>query len=841
MKGFKSLYKVCIPFLFFPLFLLSQRSDMGINITWPTDWSQDHVFADIIRTSRNWQYLGTWNPLPEEEKDAQGWPLVDATLFLWANSNMQGTYRLSFTGEADVSLGGGGAGASIQNVVYNSATNRTTGIINIVSENDENFWINFANTDGEVKDVKLMRPLFPGSTESYPDSVTFTDAFKQAIEPFSTLRVMQFTGTVWSQQKTWSDRRKPDYYTFNDESIDGGLLASWECVINMANELQKNIWINVPLWVDEDYIRQLALLFRDGNSFTNNKGLDPNLKLYIEWSNEIWNYEQNENRAAALDEILNQGDPDNLNYDSLTQAQADDGWQWAWRRPGAGIVKISNIFREVFGDEQMMTHIRPVLCWQMVRHSTAWAPLVYIERTQPNPVSYYIYGGGGAAYYSPADTTGLTLNNIWENGNMNLDWWRDTWPDGLGKGSMMFNASICNLYGIKRVAYEGGPSFDPTGSAAMDSVMARAWRDPRIRDEIIEHHNAWSNWDGDLLVYYVLTQNYMWGFVENTFNLNSPKYQGILDLSSTAPVTIGNSVGTLDGNAFQLGYGDWYDSARTGSAWRHSEDWVSYMFNIPSEGFYEASVNLTASEAINEVNWWMLGRPIATTNLTGFADTTGDVGPILIYLTPGLHTIRVSTDIEGWIINSITLIPSEGTCSYSINPTSQHFDENGGTGTIDITTSGGSCTWIATSNANWITINSGSYGTGSGTVNYSVSQNMGSQRSGGIMLAGRSFTVEQDAGSSSKIVLFPNLPNPFNRTTIIKYFLEDGDEIKLAIYDLIGREIKVLFQGIATSGVYEAIWDGTDSAGNTVKNGIYLCHIDGESGASDSQKIIFMK
>jgi len=841
-KYFSTLFLIT---LFSSIYLFAERADLGINITWPTDWSQDHVFADIIRTSRNWQYLGTWDPLSEGEKNAQGWPLVDASLFLWANREMQGTYRLSFTGEATVTIGGGGAGASIQNVTYNPETNKTTGIINITSQDTENFWINFSDTEGGVRDVKLMRPLFPGSTESYPDSVTFTDAFKKAVEPFSTIRVMQFTGTNFSRQKTWDDRRRHDYYTFNDEDIDGGDLASWECVINMANELQKNIWINVPRWVDDDYVRQLAILFRDGNEFTNYQGLDEDLYLFVEYSNEIWNYEQNEYKDTAVAMVLERGDPENLNFDNLSLEDAGQGWIWAWRRPGARAVQISNIFREEFGDDAMMTHIRPVLCWQGVRHVTSRAPLEYIEITQPNPVNYYIYGGGGTTYYSPdMETPGLTLDELWESRTMDTDWWRDTWPDGLGKGSMMYNSHICNLYGIKRLAYEGGPSFDPYQPGNNDSVMEQAWSDPRMRDEIIEHHNAWINWGGELSVYYVLTQNYCWGFMANVYDTTHPKYQGILDLAATdpVPITIGNPVGTLDGNAFQLGRGDWHDTARTGSVWRHSEEWVSYMYNIPTEGFYEATVNLSTYDTLHQVNWWVLGRPIATTPLTDFVDTTGNAGPIIIYLTPGLHTIRVNTETEGWIINSITLIPSEGTCSYSISPSSQSFDPNGGTGAIDVTASGIGCTWIATSNANWITITDGSYGAGSGTVNYTVSRNMGSERTGEIMLAGQMFTVEQDAGSSSSIVLFPNFPNPFNLTTTIEYFVEEGAEIKLAVFDLIGREIKVLFEGVVTSNTYGSVdWDATDSQGNTVESGVYFCQIRGGSGNSDSRKIIFLK
>jgi hypothetical protein len=271
-------------------------------------------------------------------------------------------------------------------------------------------------------------------------------------------------------------------------------------------------------------------------------------------------------------------------------------------------------------------------------------------------------------------------------------------------------------------------------------------------------------------------------------------------------------------------------------------NWVSYMYNIPAEGFYEATVNLTAGDTINEVNWWILGRPVATTSLTEFADTTGNVGPILIYLTPGLHTIRVSTDIDGWTINSITLIPSEGTCSYSISPASENFDENGGTGTIDVTTSDSGCTWIATSNANWITITDGNYGAGNGTIHYSVSENSGSQRTGEIMLAGQKLTITQYAGSSSGIVLSPISPNPFRTFTTINYYVEEGTEIKLAVYDLIGREIKILFEGVVTNNTHDSEeWDATDGEGNTVKSGVYFCHIGTSSGPSDSRKMILLK
>ncbi|MEW6126585.1 MAG: BACON domain-containing carbohydrate-binding protein [Acidobacteriota bacterium] len=95
-----------------------------------------------------------------------------------------------------------------------------------------------------------------------------------------------------------------------------------------------------------------------------------------------------------------------------------------------------------------------------------------------------------------------------------------------------------------------------------------------------------------------------------------------------------------------------------------------------------------------------------------------------------------------------------GSCTYSINPTTQNFVAAGGSSSVTVTTQAG-CNWTATSNAAWITITSGSSGTGSGTVNYSVTANSGAQRSGTMTIAGQTFTVTQDAAASCTYSISP--------------------------------------------------------------------------------------
>jgi hypothetical protein len=88
-------------------------------------------------------------------------------------------------------------------------------------------------------------------------------------------------------------------------------------------------------------------------------------------------------------------------------------------------------------------------------------------------------------------------------------------------------------------------------------------------------------------------------------------------------------------------------------------------------------------------------------------------------------------------------ISQSAPCTYNISPMNTSIDKAGGTGTVSVTTQAG-CTWTAASNATWITISSGSSGTGNGTVNFTVAANAtGGDRTGTLTIAGRTFTVTE--------------------------------------------------------------------------------------------------
>jgi len=67
-----------------------------------------------------------------------------------------------------------------------------------------------------------------------------------------------------------------------------------------------------------------------------------------------------------------------------------------------------------------------------------------------------------------------------------------------------------------------------------------------------------------------------------------------------------------------------------------------------------------------------------------------------------------------------------------------------------------------------------------------------------------------------------NYPNPFNAGTTISYNLEKENQVTIDIYDLNGRQVAVIADGIQPAGNHQVIWDGVDSNGSPVSSGVYF-------------------
>jgi len=72
------------------------------------------------------------------------------------------------------------------------------------------------------------------------------------------------------------------------------------------------------------------------------------------------------------------------------------------------------------------------------------------------------------------------------------------------------------------------------------------------------------------------------------------------------------------------------------------------------------------------------------------------------------------------------------------------------------------------------------------------------------------------------ITLKQNYPNPFNSSTLIEYHLPNQANIKLAIFDVTGKEVCRFERGNAPPGNHSFYWDGRTQQGNPVASGLYF-------------------
>jgi len=103
-------------------------------------------------------------------------------------------------------------------------------------------------------------------------------------------------------------------------------------------------------------------------------------------------------------------------------------------------------------------------------------------------------------------------------------------------------------------------------------------------------------------------------------------------------------------------------------------------------------------------------------------------------------------------------------CTYSISSTSGSFASSGGTSLISVTAPTSSCTWTASETLSWVSLSS-TTGTGTGAISVTVDANTGAERSGSIIIAGKTYTISQAApGPSLKCGAYvaPNLWKQFD-------------------------------------------------------------------------------
>jgi hypothetical protein len=271
-------------------------SPLGINIGGISYWSTGHPFLNFFKTASPFiaqnapgYYNGTkayvWNTNEDLHLDEYGYPTMlsysqcAATLLL-RDINMtfpDDDFILLYDGNGNLSLG-------FDLTVTRERKGRIEFSTKFSKVRDNGVYVQLLYTDPNnyVKNIRVMRKR----DEFIHERLVFNPAFVQKLKIFSTLRYMDFTGTNSFNITSWSERAQVDDLTY---MIRG---APLEMIPILSKLTSTDIWICLPHLADDEYINNIAdYLF---------KNTQAHVKIYIEYSNEVWNQLFSQGRYAVI-------------------------------------------------------------------------------------------------------------------------------------------------------------------------------------------------------------------------------------------------------------------------------------------------------------------------------------------------------------------------------------------------------------------------------------------------------------------------------------------------------------------------------------------------------------
>ncbi|NOU36163.1 MAG: hypothetical protein HOO88_05295 [Kiritimatiellaceae bacterium] len=476
------------------------------------------INADVFRCFSPWGAKANKEiaagKYPLENWGPDGWYNGDWTMPYFKIS--AGRHLFLFNGKATVTSGKARFivnGEKLDKVLpsgtgYDPASNLTTALVELINPADDrpDRW-DFTHTQRDdkaavgtgVRNIRLMKPITPGSGEPHLPGEVVNRTQKDWISNYTNLRFYCGLG-----ENRWEDRTRPgeyDHFAADalraeqlKESGGGTGYGNLEDYILYANELGRDLYLCVnghnP---DPDYLNKLAQAIRYGtdgkNPYTNPTAnpvyppLNPNLRIVIEFSNEIWNYWPGQ-AAALCKAAVERGDADGkiLNYDGQCPPTGDfHRWQ------ALKTVQVSDAFRTVFGDDAMGDRVRILVFGQYNATRVLTPVLQFIDNywnnvfvpkgktanvATPHPVNYFIWGGGGATYYANSNPTGKMNNSPLRDGSFeNI---------AVGSGQVVTAPSgsawtFAGAAGVGSIDYAKQPTIQHK-STTPETVSAKMWR-----------------------------------------------------------------------------------------------------------------------------------------------------------------------------------------------------------------------------------------------------------------------------------------------------------------------------------------------------------------------------
>ena len=285
----------------------NQTSPLGMNTNEALEVDASLPFVDLFRFALPFDEARPWFTKGDVKFDKNGWPKnlnggKAGTRFLShipMEALPKGEYTVLYEGEGKLSYG-----ASAK-VVSQSPGKDIIKLVPMKQPNElyptatATLFINESNPKNHIRNIKILMPggicrnnpikhitnerqCQNNSYQSFvdlKDHIVFNPVFLDFMKDFKVIRFMNMSGVTRNNISSWNDRPTIDKATWGGKEGVRGVPI--EVMIQLANMLNVDPWFNIPHNADNTYIYRFAQTVKDK--------LKPNLKVYLEYTNEAWN------------------------------------------------------------------------------------------------------------------------------------------------------------------------------------------------------------------------------------------------------------------------------------------------------------------------------------------------------------------------------------------------------------------------------------------------------------------------------------------------------------------------------------------------------------------------
>lgn len=428
------LLKLVIAILLFPS-LCFAKMDIGQNVSDFDYYVANPVFTDAMKQSGpffTYTVGGSdWDSerIGEVSVDSDGYPLElpydtdQGVRFLVNNWYPAGNYAILYDGTGTLGVGG--------------CTGGTTGEGNkrIVIEGDgTNCWINISvsSVGDPITNMRIIPEAYEADEGSMPQ---FNSTYVNEIKKYKVLRTMDWTNTNTSAQyvEEWADRSPTTYYRYDP--------VPWEKIVEFANHVgTMDLWVCLPHKASDDFIDTWAAYLKNN--------LNSDINVYIEYSNEVWNSNQN---VFDFMEANAAGHPNSYVSTAIAAIGAE-----GVNRPQKYAYMADRLFDRVYTVWSGSTdRIVRVAAWQAAGGSQSQTLLTYLFDT--------LSGAADALAIAPyfGEQVDLTQHNAWLSSPPSeqdvLDWMEPYITTAAGR--VTTQKGYADARNISLICYEGGQHF----------------------------------------------------------------------------------------------------------------------------------------------------------------------------------------------------------------------------------------------------------------------------------------------------------------------------------------------------------------------------------------------